>query len=310
MKALFGWAVAAGVLAACLAGCSKGASEQHAPATSSGSAAGSAPGAPKPPPLASTAPPTPPRAPLCRALRVEGEVRQGDVLLSSGAELGADWITLAKGGSFTLKHSSSGRELSFAGPGRLRACSRGREQVLLTLGKVEAGSGLGARPGAEVLVATPIAALRYADAELELALTEQKLEVTVRAGQVEVDPALPKQAGVKSPLRGQDKLRLPVGRPDPNGLMARCKEAAEAAQASARHVRDKTAAEPLGQRAQASARARRTARIACSIAAAATGLVADPTARAGLWAEAMRWEELWESIPRSPETSPTPGPEK
>ncbi len=310
MKALFGRAVAAGVLAACLAGCSKGASEHRAPAATSARATASVPAASQAPSASSSPPPTAPRTPLCRALRVEGEVRQGDVQLSSGAELGADWITLAKGASFTLKHSSSGRELSFAGPGRLRACNRGREQVLLALGKLAAGSGLGARPGAEVLVATPIAALRYADAELELALTEQKLEVAVRTGQVEVDPALPKQAGVKSPLRGKDKLRLPVGKPDPSGLMARCKEAAEAAEASARHVRDKTAAEPLGQRAQASARARRSARVACSIAAAATGLVADPTASAGLWAEAMRWEELWESVPRSPETSPTPGPEK
>lgn len=302
MKAAPGW-VAAGVLAAWLAGCSKAPTEQHAPAAPSASAAAT-PAAPS----ASAVPSSARRAPICRALRVVGEARQGDAPLSSGTELdGSEWITLASGASFTLKHSSSGRELSFAGPARLRVCSRGREQVLLARGKLEAGSGLGARPGAEVLVATPIAALRYADAELTLSLDGQQLEVALRAGQAEVDPALPKQAGVKSPLRGKDKLRLPLGKPDPTGLMARCKEAAEAAAASARHVRDKSAAEPLGQRAQANVRARRSARAACSVAAAATGLVADPVASAGLWAEAQRWEELWESIPR---TESAPGPEK
>lgn len=316
MKARLAWVAAAGVLAAWLPDCSKASNERQAPLSASASAAASIVVAPLPASAgvsASAAPlaPLPPlatRGAMCRAIRVEGEVRQGDMPLSSGAEIeGADWITLGKGASFTLKHSSSGRELSFAGPARLRACSRGREQVLLARGKLEVGSGLGARPGAEVLVATPIAAVRYADAELALALDEQKLEVALRAGQAEVDPAWPQQTGVKTPLRGKDKLRLPVGKPDPAGLMARCKEAAEAAEASARHVRDKTAAEPLGQRAQANVRARRSARAACSIAAAATGLVADPAASAGLWAEALRWEALWESIPAAQSGS---GPEK
>jgi hypothetical protein len=80
--------------------------------------------------------------------------------------------------------------------------------------------------------------------------------------------------------------------------MARCKEAAEAAEATARRVGDRSAPEPLGERAQAHVRARRAARASCTIAAAATGLVADPAARAGLWAEAARWEGLWETIPR------------
>jgi hypothetical protein len=301
MKAWLGWVAAAGVLAAWLPGCSKAPAERQAPPAASASAAASIVVAPLPA-TASAAAVAPPaaRSAICRAIRVEGEVRQGDMPLSAGAEIeGADWITLDKGASFTLKHSSSGRELSFTGPARLRACSRGREQVLMARGKLEVGSGLGARPGAEVLVATPIAAVRYADAELVLGLDDQKLEVTLRAGQAEVDPALPQQGGMKSPLRGKDKLRLPLGKPDPVGLMARCKEAAEAAEASARHVRDKTAAEPLGQRAQAHVRARRSARAACSIAAAATGLVADPATSAGLWAEALRWEGLWESIPRT-----------
>lgn len=249
-------------------------------------------------PEVSAAPLAPPRAPTCRALRVMGDAKLGDAVLLPGAELdGSDWVRLGKGASLTLKHASSGRELSLAGPAIFRACRRGREQVLLAEGKVTVGTGMGARPGAEVLIATPVAGVRYADAEFSLTLDEKRLSVEVRAGQVEVDPASPASKAPKSPLHGKDKLVIPLGRPDVVALMTRCKEAAEAAESSARKVADRSLPEPLGERAQAHVRARKTARAACTIAAAATGLVADPSAAAGLWAEAARWEGLWETIP-------------
>jgi hypothetical protein len=152
---------------------------------------------------------------------------------------------------------------------------------------------MGARPGAEVLIATPLGALRYGDADFTLALDDKKLALTVRTGQVDFDPA-----SGKPPNQPLQKLTLPFGKPDPIALIARCKDAAEAAEASARRVGDKSAPEPLGERAQAHVKARKAARAACTVAAASTGLVADPTDSAGLWAEAARWEGLWETIPR------------
>ena len=262
-------------------------------------------------PAVSAAPPPPPRAPTCRALRVVGDAKLGDAKLLSGTELdGSDWVRLGKGASLTLKHASSGRELSLAGPAIFRACRRGREQVLLASGKVTVGTGMGARPGAEVLIATPVAGVRYADAEFSLTLDEKRLSVEVRAGQVEVDAAAPVVPASKAPkgvLHGNDKLIIPLGKPDVAALMTRCKEAAEAAESSARRVADRSLPEPLGERAKAHVRARKTARAACTIAAASTGLVADPSAAAGLWAEAARWEGLWETIPHLTRAQ---GPEK
>jgi len=238
-----------------------------------------------------------PPEPTCRALRVEGEAKVGDVPLVSGALVdGSEWVSLGKGASLTLKQSNSGREIALAGPALFRACRRGREQVLLAKGKVMAGTGMGARPGAEVLIATPVGGVRYADADFSLTLDDKKLSVEVRAGQVELDSAGLKP--LKSPLHAKDKLSVALGKPDAVALMARCKEAAEAAEATARKVGDRSSPEPLGERAQAHVRARKAARSACTIAAAATGLVADPVASAGLWAEAARWEGLWETIPR------------
>jgi hypothetical protein len=246
--------------------------------------------------------------PTCRALRVEGDAKVGQAVLASGATLdGSEWVSLAKGASLTLKHSSSGRELAIAGPALFRACRRGREQVLLARGKVAVGSGMGSRPGAEVLVATPVAGVRYADADFTLTLDDKKLSIEVRAGQLEVDPVSPASKALKSPLKAKDKLVMPLGKPNAALLLASCKQVAEAAEAAARHVGDRNAPEPLGERAQAHVKARKAARVACTIAAAATGLVADPVASAGLWAEAARWEGLWESIPRRGQAQ---GPEK
>ncbi|HEY6077727.1 MAG TPA: hypothetical protein VIW29_02940, partial [Polyangiaceae bacterium] len=249
--------------------------------------------------------PPPAATPACRALRVTGEAKLGDAPLASGALLdGGDWITLAPGGAVALKHTQSGRELIVSGPAMFRACRRGREQLLLTSGTVTVGAGMGSRPGAEVLMAMPVGSLRYADAEFTLVLDAKKLSVAVRAGQVEMDAALPSKP-LKSPLRARDKLQVAVGKQELESLLRRCQELAEAAATSARLVADRGASESLGERARANVAARKAARSACTIAASATGLVADPTARAAYWAEAERWEGLWESIPsRRPSQAP------
>jgi hypothetical protein len=238
--------------------------------------------------------------------------KAGETEIKSGAVLdGESWVSLEKGATLALKHSGTGRELSVTGPALFRPCRRGREQVLLVRGSVSAASGMGARPGAEVLVATPIAGLRYGDAEYTLTVDDKRLTLAVRAGQVEVDLQPPPARPIDSSLTAKEKLSLPVGKPDPKALMASCQAAAEAAEASARHVGDRSSSEPLGQRAQAHVKARKAARSICTVAAAATGLVADPAAGAGLWAEAVRWEGLWESVPRRPGPGGrAPDPEK
>jgi hypothetical protein len=298
--------VVAGLVCWLCFGCSKGAPEQHGSTASSPSVSQSASAEAAAPSALPSAVPV--REPTCRALRVVGDAKVGDVPLASGAELdGSAWVVLAKDASLTLKHAGTGRELAVAGPARFRACRRGREQLLLAEGKVSAGSGMGVRPGAEVLVATPIAVVRYADADFTLSLDSKKLSLEVRAGQLDIDPASASQKPPKTPLHAKDKTSLPLGKPDPTALLAVCKEAAENAEATARRVGDRNAPESLGERAQAHVRARKAARAACTIAAAATGLVADPTASAGLWAEAERWEGLWETIPRR---GTAQGPEK
>jgi hypothetical protein len=278
-----------------VAGCGKG--ERPGERVASSAAARASASATPPPLAASAAPAAPP--PMCRALRVTGAGKVGDRPLASGAELdGSEWVSLEKGAQLTLKHAQTGRELAVAGPALFRACRRGREQLLLARGRVVATAGMGSRPGAEVLIATPVAAVHYADAELTLELSETSLTIGVRVGSVDVTALPPPKRALKSPLKAGDKLRLPVAKPDAARLIVDCKAAAEQAEQLARRVAEASATEPLGQRAQAHVKARKSARASCTVAAAATGLMADPVTSAGLWAEATRWEGLWESIPR------------
>lgn len=288
-----GWLL---LLLLCACGRGKGDAGKAAASASSVPASSAVPVVSAPP----SARPPPPPVPVCRAIQVQGVAKMGESTLTSGEVLdGETWVSLEKGATVALKHSATGRELSITGPALFRACRRGREQLLLVSGSVTAVSGMGSRPGAEVVIATPIAGVHYGDAEYTLTLDDKKLAIAVRAGQVELEPQPAKaKKPEKATLLAKDKLSLPFGKPDPKVLMSSCQEAAEAAEASARRVGDRSAPEPLGERAQAHVKARKLARNACTVAAAATGLVADPEARAGLWAEAVRWEGLWESIPR------------
>lgn len=294
-------ALAALLLGVLTSGCGKPSGSGPAPSASPTPSAAAPPSSSA---AAVGAPETPP--PTCRALRVVGDAKVGEAPLVTGAEVdGTEWVTLGAGGSLTLKHTQTGRELAVVGPALFRACRRGREQLLLVRGTVQAGVGMGARPGAEVLIATPIAAVRYAEAGYQLKLTDKRLELQVNVGQLELDSASDKP--LKSPLRAKDEMQLPFGKPDATQLMARCQATAEEALATARRVSDKAAAEPLGERAAAHVKARKKARSTCTIAAAAIGLVADPVQSAGLWADAARWEGLWETIPRPARAKP---PEK
>jgi len=296
-------ALALGALCALACGKTAGSGAPPGASAKPGVSVSSAPGSASAP--SAPVEPSPPPA-TCRALRVTSAAKVGEAPLVSGAELdGADWVSLDAGAGLTLKHTSSGREIAISGPALFRACRRGREQILLVRGTLQGGAGMGVRPGAEVLVATPIAGLRYGDADFKLTLDEKKLAVEVRAGQLDVDSASDKP--LKTPLRAKDKLTVPLGKPNPSELMARCQAAAERAVATAREVGDKSSPEPLGERARAHVKARRAARSACTIAAASIGLVADPQTSAGLWAEAARGEGLWETIPRPPRAKP---PEK
>ena len=56
------------------------------------------------------------------------------------------------------------------------------------VGATLTSANLGVRPGAEVLIATPLGAVRYGDAALDLSLDAQGLRVRVKQGEAWVEP--------------------------------------------------------------------------------------------------------------------------
>jgi hypothetical protein len=234
-------------------------------------------------------------------LKVSGDVKlESGTLLAVGTVVdGSAWIDLPDKSEVWLKHPPSGRELNVFGPGRVLPCRGGREELVLASGKVTTSTGAGVRPGAEVLIAMPEAALRYGNAELVATSRAGKLALEVRAGETWVDAADPAVKLKENPLRPKGKLSLRA-KLGAEALVNRCHELAEAAAESARRVLSRDAdGGPLGQRAATQVRDRRAARAACSIAAAATGQVADQGERQRLWGLVERWDTVWQAVPRA-----------
>ena len=248
--------------------------------------------------------------PSCRALAVVGTATVDGAPIVTGTVLdGEHWVELDAGASVALRHSLTSRELRLLGPGLVLPCRHGAEQVLLAQGRLQTSQNLGVRPGAEVLIATPLGTIRYGDAAIDVELGSKGLHLRVKQGEAWLDPQAAGVRPFKNPLRSADEVALPPGKIGPTALAEACAAAAEVAAESARRVLGTAAPEPartppgpepsLGERAAAQIRDRSGARAACSMAAAAAGSVLDPAARQSLWASIAHSDELWQSVPRA-----------
>ncbi len=227
--------------------------------------------------------------------------RHGYGELAKGTWLDArSWLALDKGASVTIRHADSARELTIHGPAYATVCPRGDEEVLLTRGEVTTSTGRGARPGAEVLIATPFASATYGEAQLDLRADAGKLELSVQAGDAWLRPAAgATRRGPEHVLSGK-KASVVAAATTPDKRLEECRKAADEAARRARELVSggpKTDAGSLGDRAARHIRARQAAREACAIAGAAVGLTADPAERQQQWAALGRSERLWRAVP-------------
>jgi hypothetical protein len=242
-------------------------------------------------------------------MRVTGSVRSesGTELASQSALEGRQWLELAKGAELVVRHGASARELSLRGPGRVLPCRSGLEQVLVASGTLHSSPGTGVRPGAEVWVATPFGALRYADADLELSADKSGLRVKVRGGQVYTEGAQGLLGVKDGRLAGPNGRASASGKPDASALVSSCERAATAASESAKQL---LAAKPkeLGELAASQLRARRAARGHCLVAEAGVGQLEDSAAKARLGDQLRKFEALWQAIPTQGPKQATPQP--
>jgi hypothetical protein len=235
----------------------------------------------------------------CRALRVAGQVRDesGNSVVTGTLLDRPRWLVLGEGARLVLKHAETSREVVFAGPGRVLPCPRGEEQFLLTEGRATTAVWAGARPGAEVLIASPIGVVRYGDAELDVTAAPHVLAVKSRVGDAWLEGTDGSSRKVGAGAQGQ-RTAAAV---DVKALLVTCEEASRASEARARDVLAPASAEtkgtPLGARAAEHVRARRAARTACAIAGAALGTLEKGPERDALEATLAAAEERWRGVP-------------
>jgi hypothetical protein len=233
----------------------------------------------------------------CRAIAVKGTVTAtGGAPLVLGASLDrAGWVDLADGATLAVKNAETSRELVFAGPARLLPCDRGEERFLMPEGGAQTSTWAGARPGAEVLIATPFGTVRYGDAKLDVHVDPKALTVTSEIGDAWVwlggaaaEEKIP--AGKRFEKRGHA--------PDVKGLVADCEKRAEDAETRARAVLVPGASSaPLGARAAEHVRARKAARLSCASAASAVQTAKTDADKDALGRRVSYADARWRSVP-------------
>jgi len=237
----------------------------------------------------------------CRALLVTGKASVEGTPIVVGSLLdGEHWAVLEAGSSVALRHTVTSREFKLIGPGKVLPCRGGAEQLLLTTGQLSTSANLGVRPGAEVLIATPLGIVHYGDAALDVEFSAKGLRVRVKQGEAWVEPEKAGKPPFKNPVGSGGEARL-SGRPlSAQALVGACQTAAEHARDAAQLVltAGQTGAQSsLGARAADHMRARARARSDCAMAAAALGSLEDPAEIQRLSAAVAHADDLWRSVP-------------
>lgn len=223
----------------------------------------------------------------------------GSALLATQTLDGSDWLELAAGAKVSLRHVATSREWTLLGPGRVRPCVDGEEQIALASGQVKASVGGGARPGAEVFVFTPFGTVRYGDATLGISAENARLTVRLEAGDAWLEP-LGKSADAGSSPKKVGRSEIVALKPNRALLEQRCAEDAQAAAEVARGMlaapSDKAA---LSQKAVSHLKARRRARLSCGEALAYAGRL-EGDERGRLLDRLADSERIWRAFPKAP----------
>jgi hypothetical protein len=233
----------------------------------------------------------------CRAVTVKGVVSTEDgKKIAAGDPLDRPvWLDLGAGAQLAVKHSGTAREVVFHGPGHILPCERGEERFLMTRGGAVTATWAGARPGAEVLIATPMGVVRYGDATLDVRVGNRTLRVQAAVGDAFIDVG-----------DGSTGERVPAGshadrkgaEVDIKALVAECDKGARAAEALAREVLSPDDSKvSLGERAQAHVQGRKAARMKCAIAEAALGTLKMGQDRDDLGKTVAASEARWRGVP-------------
>jgi hypothetical protein len=236
----------------------------------------------------------------CRIMSLTGSVRAaGGALIRKGQKLtGDEGLILEQAARLHLKHAVTGREWSVLGPARLLPCVAGQEELVLGEGRLLTEQGVGARPGAEVLIGTPFGSIRYLDARAELVVSARELRLSVSSGEAWLAPPGSEQTPELRAQGSQLVRRHPAQRPTLQAAIEACARAAATSESQASTLLQPSE-QALGQRAAAHVRARQHARSSCASATAALLSEEQGADQRARWLELDQYRASWQRIPAS-----------
>ncbi len=247
-------------------------------------------------------------ATVCRIISASGSMKRdaessGDGGVSNGDVMGDSWVDLTTGAKLAIKNGTTTREMLFEGPGAVRACVNGEEEMWMPSGVFTSVVGAGETPGSEVWIVTPHAVFRYGSgARLTLTGGEGGVDAKLQSGAAWAWPTervLMHDAGAPKVVEGWTEIPTGanvtfVSKKSPSQVLGDCEQASKAAHDLGASIvsRDASLAEAAPQHVVA----RQKAHAICAIAELVAARSLDPVERQRLLPRARtanaKWREL------------------
>ncbi|HEX4514501.1 MAG TPA: hypothetical protein VGH87_10725 [Polyangiaceae bacterium] len=248
-----------------------------------------------PPGSVSTIVPKGPRT-VCRAISATGHLtHEDDAGLAANDLVGESWVELAPGSKLAVKNGTTTREMLFDGPGAIRACVNGEEEMWVNGGVFTSVIGAGETPGAEVWVVTPHGVVRYGSgARVTMNVMVMRVDVKVEGGSAWMWP-IDTNAWTEI---GAGKTATLSTRKAPSQIVADCEQAAKAAHdlGVAIVTNDASLAEAAPQHVVL----RQKAHAICAIAELVSNRSLDPVERGRLTPRAHTANSRWRDASGNP----------
>lgn len=233
---------------------------------------------------------------VCRAISATGQIhRESDASVAANDVMGETWSFLGPGAKLAVKNGTTSRETLFDGPGAVRACVNGEEEMWIDGGVFTSVIGAGETPGAEVWIVTPHGVVRYGSgARVTLNVTVPRVDAKVEGG-----------SAWMWPVEGNAWTEIPAGkattfstRKAPSQIVGDCEQASKAAHDLGVAIVTKDAA--LAEAAPQHVVLRQKAHAICAVAELVSARSLDPVERGRLLPRAHTANAQWRDASGKP----------
>ena len=233
---------------------------------------------------------------VCRAISATGQLRRDDDAgVASGDVLGEAWTLLGSGAKLAVKNGTTSRETLFEGPGAVRACVNGEEEMWIDGGGFTSVVGAGESPGAEVWIVTPHGVVRYGSgARVTLNVTVSRVDAKVEGGSAWMWPA---DASTWTEIPAGKATTFST-RKAPSQIVADCEQASKAAHDLGVAIVTKDAS--LAEAAPQHVVLRQKAHAICALAELVSARSLDPLERGRLLPRAHTANTRWRDASGKP----------